>query len=186
MRSAFELAFINACKFVMIAENAIEIFLVAIFTHGKPVSFLSLDALSFHLPVSIGSVLSLTSRITYTSTSEETTQIDKSHDIHPDQPGFADGHGAVASVVVLAEVVDLRSGRRHKSNTFHFSFDLGEEEQRVLPGEVYGKLCLCVTHFISFLSDSYKDSLAFIEGKRRVDLGNELRQISRIEEGKKA
>lgn len=125
MRSAYELAFMNA----------------SMFARGKPVSFLSLDALSFHLPVSIGSVVSLTSRITYTSTSGSAGDLGDAVDaystkaVRGNEPGLADGYGAVAAVVVLAEIVDPSTGTRHKSNTFHFSFDLGDYAQRVLPGE---------------------------------------------------
>lgn len=132
MRSAYEMAFMTSI----------------VFANGRSVRFLSLDALSFHLPVSIGAILSLTSRIVYTSTSDSVDQ----------SAGHA--QNAVASVVVLAELVDSSTGTRQKSNTFHFSFDLGSTDKRVLP-------------------ESYRDSIAFIEGKRRVDLGNELRRISR-------
>ncbi|PWN35422.1 uncharacterized protein FA14DRAFT_164321 [Meira miltonrushii] len=130
MRSAYELAYMNAITFA----------------NGKPVKFLSLDALSFHLPVSIGAILSLTSRITYTSgsTPHTTEQNEQS---------------SIASVVVLAEVVDTKTGEKKRSNTFHFSFDFGPDAKKVLP-------------------ESYRDSIAFLEGKRRVDLGNELRRIS--------
>lgn len=127
MRSAYELAYMNALTFA----------------NGKPVKFLSLDALSFHLPVSIGAILSLTSRITYTSGS--TLDFNQSN--------------SVGSVVVLAEVVDTKTGEKKRSNTFHFSFDFGLESKKVLP-------------------ESYRDSIAFLEGKRRIDLGNELRRIS--------
>jgi acyl-coenzyme A thioesterase 9 len=126
MRSAYELAYMNAITFA----------------NGKPVKFLSLDALSFHLPVSIGAILSLTSRITYTSGSTPNNE-----------------QTSVASVVVLAEVVDTKTGEKKRSNTFHFSFDFGPDAKKVLP-------------------ESYRDSIAFLEGKRRVDLGNELRRIS--------
>ncbi|MCO5598774.1 hypothetical protein L7F22_052873 [Adiantum nelumboides] len=126
MRSAYELAYMNALTFA----------------NGKPVKFLSLDALSFHLPVSIGAILSLTSRITYTSESTPNNE-----------------QTSVASVVVLAEVVDTKTGEKKRSNTFHFSFDFGPDAKKVLP-------------------ESYRDSIAFLEGKRRVDLGNELRRIS--------
>lgn len=136
MRSAYELAFMNA----------------SIFAKGKPVRFLSLDALSFHLPVSIGAFLSLTSSVTYTSTSARFGVKDGQEQEH--------SQSSVAAVIVLAELVDTSTGQRKKSNTFHFSFDLAQDDKTVLP-------------------ESYHDSIAFIEGKRRVDHGNELRRISR-------
>lgn len=41
---------------------------------------------------------------------------------------------------------------------FHFSFDLGMTDRRVLP-------------------QSYKEAMEFIEGKRRVELGGEMRKL---------
>jgi len=91
---------------------------------NQPVTFLSLDALSFHLPVSIGAVLSLTTHVTYTN------------NIHQDSQAAHQNSPTIASVVVLAEIVDVETGRRDRSNTFHFSFDLGSRVQRrVTPGK---------------------------------------------------
>lgn len=67
---------------------------------NRHVQFLSLDALSFHAPVPIGAMLQLSSQIAYTS--------------EPDQ--HPQGH-TIAGVTVLAEVVDLETGERNKSNT---------------------------------------------------------------------
>ncbi|ETS61503.1 hypothetical protein PaG_04250 [Moesziomyces aphidis] len=108
---------------------------------NRHVQFLSLDALSFHAPVPIGAMLQLSSQIVYTSEPEQ----------HPH------GH-TIAGVTVLAEVVDLETGERKKSNTFHFSFDLGTTNLQVLP-------------------QTYKEAMEFIEGKRRVDLGTEMRRL---------
>jgi hypothetical protein len=89
---------------------------------NQPVNFLSLDALSFHLPVSIGTVLSLSSNITYTNNYGDS--------------GDTDGNPVIASVVVLAEINDVATGLRRRSNTFHYSFDLGSKvKKRVIPGE---------------------------------------------------
>ena len=100
--------------------------LLAALHANQPVTFLSLDALSFHLPVSIGAILSLTSHVTYTS------NVDIDMHQHAEGP-------TIASVVVLAEIVDVETGRRDRSNTFHFSFALGKGVQkRVVPGEKEG------------------------------------------------
>ncbi|CDR98971.1 related to acyl-coa thioester hydrolase [Sporisorium scitamineum] len=113
---------------------------------NRHVQFLSLDALSFHAPVPIGAMLQLSSQIAYTSAPEQ----------HPQ------GH-TIAGVTVLAEVVDLETGERKKSNTFHFSFDLGETDRQVLP-------------------QTYKEAMEFIEGKRRVEIGAEMRRLYQGEE----
>lgn len=151
MRSAYELAWMVSASFV-----------------NRHVQFLSLDALSFHAPVPIGAMLQLSSQIAYTS-----------------EPGQHPHNHTIAGVTVLAEVVDLESGERKKSNTvsnttssftcgvhiidisslpfqfvsqFHFSFDLGQTTHQVLP-------------------QTYKEAMEFIEGKRRVELGAEMRRL---------
>lgn len=119
-------------------------------------------------------MLQLSSQIAYTS---EPNQDPQRH--------------TVAGVTVLAEVVDLETGERKKSNTvsspasrtlrfprtndrtsreltnsqfrfgckqFHFSFDLGETDRQVLP-------------------QTYKEAMEFIEGKRRVEIGAEMRRL---------
>ncbi|UZJ52990.1 hypothetical protein CBS101457_002310 [Exobasidium rhododendri] len=130
MRSSYETAWMAAALYA-----------------NKPVTFLSLDALPFHLPVSIGAVLSLTTHVTYTDQSKNEG---------------GEGTPTIASVVVLAEIVDVETGRRDLSNTFHFSFDLGSKNQKkVIPV-------------------SYSDSMAWIEGKRRVELGQEVRSSYRL------
>ncbi|PWN48734.1 Thioesterase/thiol ester dehydrase-isomerase, partial [Violaceomyces palustris] len=121
MRSAYELAWMVAASFVQ-----------------RPVIFLSLDALSFHAPVPIGAMLSLTSRVTYTTSHQDSNDI--------------------AGVSVLAEVVDMETGERKKSNTFHFSFDIGESDKKISP-------------------ETYKEAMEWIEGKRRTELGVQVRRI---------
>lgn len=96
---------------------------------NAPVVFLALDALSFHAPVPIGALLSLSSQVTYTNTG--TPQAAD----HDGDGVIGLGEGSVAAVTVLAEVVDLETGERVKSNTFHFSFSIGESKRRVSPGE---------------------------------------------------
>ncbi|KAJ1036119.1 hypothetical protein NDA18_000262 [Ustilago nuda] len=108
---------------------------------NRHVQFLSLDALSFHAPVPIGAMLQLSSQIAYTS--------------QPDQ--HLQGH-TIASVILLAQVVDLETGERKKCNTFHFSFDLGKTDCQVLP-------------------QTYKEAMEFIEGRRRVEIGAEMRRL---------
>ena len=64
----------------------------------------------------------------------------------------------IASVVVVAEINDVATGLRRRSNTFHYSFALGSKvKRRVAP-------------------ESYAETLAWIEGKRRVELGQEVRK----------
>lgn len=46
---------------------------------------------------------------------------------------------------------------------FHFSFDLGETDRQVLP-------------------QTYKEAMEFIEGKRRVEIGAEMRRLYQGEE----
>ncbi|KDN43543.1 Thioesterase/thiol ester dehydrase-isomerase [Tilletiaria anomala UBC 951] len=105
---------------------------------NAPVEFLALDALSFHSPVPIGAVLNMTSTVTYTSQGEEK-------------------ENAVAAVNVVAEIVDIESGKRKKSNTFHFSFSVGQTKRRVSPL-------------------TYADAIEWLESRRRVQIGDQLRE----------
>lgn len=130
IRSSYELAWMAAALYA-----------------NQSVNFLSLDALSFHLPVSIGTVLTLSSHVTYTNN-------------HEDEEGNQQNQksSAIASVVVVAEINEVATGLRKRSNTFHYSFDLGSNvTKRVTP-------------------ESYAETLAWIEGKRRVELGQEVRR----------
>lgn len=132
MRFAYELAWLDAAYFAQ-----------------APVKFLALDALAFHSPVPIGALLSLSSEITYTSNGEVSE--DKRLHTNGDKE-------VVASVTVLAEVIDMKSGDRNRSNTFHFSFNLGETKKRVSP-------------------ESYLEVLKWLEGRRRVEKGEEMREL---------
>lgn len=128
MRQAYELAWMVGATF-----------------SGQPVKFLALDALSFHAPVPVGAMLSLTAQIDYTS---------------PPQLRAEGGERCVGAIAVLAEVVDIEQGTRKRTNTFHFSFDLGWGEVRKRVSPV-----------------SYQESMDWIEGKRRVELGLEMRRL---------
>ncbi|CEH13030.1 Acyl-CoA thioesterase [Ceraceosorus bombacis] len=142
MRAAYELAWMTAASFV-----------------NAPVSFLALDALSFHAPVPIGAVLSLSSNVAYTHTPESP------HSARPpEQAGLEE---SLAAVTVLAEVVDLKTAVRTKSNTFTFTFSLANSSKHVVPAVGPD------AHNV----DSYSEAMAWIEGKRRVDLGQELRSL---------
>ncbi|OCH88958.1 Thioesterase/thiol ester dehydrase-isomerase [Obba rivulosa] len=85
MRLAYELGFTNA----------------SLFTRGH-VRFLSLDGISFARPVSIGSILRLTSHILHTSNSEQ-------------YPG-------IVHVGVQANVVDAVTGAEQTTNDFRFTW----------------------------------------------------------------
>ncbi|KAL1406182.1 hypothetical protein Q8F55_007870 [Vanrija albida] len=87
MRMAFELCFTNA----------------AIFAH-EPMHFLSLDQITFRLPVPIGAVLRLTSKVIKTT---------------PPLDG-PDGE-ARAHIRVRAEVEEVETGLRRETNTFYFT-----------------------------------------------------------------
>ncbi|EPQ27554.1 uncharacterized protein PFL1_04692 [Pseudozyma flocculosa PF-1] len=127
--------------FLMRSAYELAWMVAASFVH-RQVQFLSLDALSFHAPVPIGAILRLSSQVTYS---------DESGDA-------ANGKHAVAGVSVLAEVVNLETGVGSRSNTFHFSFDVGPPTRRVMP-------------------QTYKEAMEWIEGKRRVELGHEMRAL---------
>lgn len=174
MRAAYELAWMTAASFV----NGPVVFL------GKPMPhltssfsnsscpftschisyseirfFSALDALSFHEPVAIGAMLSLSSQVTYTTSGNNTDTAE---------------HPQVAAVSVLAEVVNLETGERRRSNTFHFSFDVGRTPTvtgAVTPASSPAREARRVTPV------SYKEAMEWVEGRRRVELGQQLRQL---------
>jgi acyl-coenzyme A thioesterase 9 len=82
-----------------------------IFAKSK-ISFVALDDILFRLPVSIGSLLSLTSQVTYSS--EKTRCI---------------------QVKVKADVIDPLTNLQETTNTFHFTFQVSEnvEFYKVMP-----------------------------------------------------
>lgn len=122
------------------------------FVH-TPVNFLALDALAFHSPVPIGAFLCMTSQIDYTITTTST----------------GGGTTTVAAISVLVETVDVGTGERKRTNTFDFSFDLGKGGAGGVGG---GK---------RVTPETYQEAMRWIEGKRRVELGLELRGL--YEEG---
>ncbi|EIM85904.1 Thioesterase/thiol ester dehydrase-isomerase [Stereum hirsutum FP-91666 SS1] len=83
----------------------------------EPVRFLSLDNISFARPVSIGSLLRLTSHILHTSSSEQ--------------------FPAIVHVRVLATVVDVETGKEEMTNDFRFTWC--REEGPPLPRKVVPK-----------------------------------------------
>jgi acyl-coenzyme A thioesterase 9 len=90
------------------------------------IRFLSLDDISFHKPVNVGSIVSLSSVVSYT-------------------------HGSKMQVDVIANVVDVKTSVCETTNEFHFVFESDGSVPTVIPR-------------------SYKESVAYIEGKRRLRL----------------
>lgn len=128
IRHAYELAWMNAAVFA-----------------NAPVTFLSLDTLVFHNPVPIGAVLSLTSTITYTSQRKI------------EREGLPGESPVVAAVGVWVEILDIETGARTRSNSFHFSFEIGLTKRRVAPY-------------------TYAEAIEWLESRRRVHVGDEFRQ----------
>ncbi|EIW72760.1 hypothetical protein TREMEDRAFT_36912 [Tremella mesenterica DSM 1558] len=87
MRLAFELCFTNAAIFA-----------------STPMRFLSLDEITFRLPVPIGAVLRLTSKVVHTTMPH----------------GGPDGEAKV-HIMVRAEVEEVETGARSETNTFFFT-----------------------------------------------------------------
>ncbi|AAW42493.1 hypothetical protein CNBC1390 [Cryptococcus deneoformans B-3501A] len=127
MRLAFELCFTNA----------------SLFAQG-PLRFLALDQITFRLPVPIGAVLRLSSKIVHTTRPHE----------GPD--GEAKVH-----VMVKAEVEEVETGSRRETNTFFFTMAKGGRQP-------LGRTVVPTT---------YNDAMFYLEGKRRVQVGDEMRKL---------
>ncbi|KAL7423785.1 hypothetical protein Q5752_001369 [Cryptotrichosporon argae] len=100
-----ELAFTNAAIFA-----------------SRPMRFLSLDQITFRLPVPIGAVLRLSSRVVTTTRA-------------------GDGADARAHVTVRAEVEEVETGVRRETNTFFFTLapEDGRPIGRIVVPETYAE-----------------------------------------------
>ncbi|OWZ54994.1 thioesterase [Cryptococcus neoformans c45] len=127
MRLAFELCFTN----------------VSLFAQG-PLRFLALDQITFRLPVPIGAVLRLSSKI-----------------VHTTQPHEGPDGEAKVHVMVKAEVEEVETGTRRETNTFFFTMAKGGRQP-------LGRTVVPTT---------YNDAMSYLEGKRRVQVGDEMRKL---------
>lgn len=109
------------------------------------VTFLSLDTLIFHNPVPIGSLLNLSSTITYTSQRKDERE-----------GTTTTGQPVRAAVAVWVEIVDMVTGKRTRSNTFYFTFAIGDTKRRVAPY-------------------TYAEAIEWLEARRRIQIGDEHR-----------
>ncbi|OXB38575.1 thioesterase family protein [Cryptococcus neoformans] len=127
MRLAFELCFTN----------------VFLFAQG-PLRFLALDQITFRLPVPIGAVLRLSSKI-----------------VHTTQPHEGPDGEAKVHVMVKAEVEEVETGTRRETNKFFFTMAKGGRQP-------LGRTVVPTT---------YNDAMFYLEGKRRVQVGDEMRKL---------
>ncbi|ORY21849.1 HotDog domain-containing protein [Naematelia encephala] len=127
MRLAFELCFTNTAIFA-----------------SKPLRFLALDSITFRLPVPIGAVLRLTSKVVKTT-----------------RPHQGEGGEAKVHVVVRAEVEEVETGLRRETNTFYFT--MAKEDHEPLGRTV--------------VPSTYAEAMSYLEGKRRLELGDEMRRL---------
>jgi acyl-coenzyme A thioesterase 9 len=100
-----------------------------LFSHSQ-LHFLAVDELAFKHPVPIGAVLQLTSQVVYTQDELPASQL-----VH---------------VEVVADVLNIQSGDRKTTNTFHFTYRLeSAPKYSVKPG-------------------TYAEAMKYLEGKRRI------------------
>ncbi|WWD18067.1 hypothetical protein CI109_102514 [Kwoniella shandongensis] len=111
---------------------------------SKPLRFLSLDQITFRLPVPIGAVLRLSSKVVQTTRPHE----------GPD--GEAKVH-----IMVKAEVEEVETGVRRETNTFFFTMAKDDHEP-------LGKVVVPST---------YTEAMHYLEGKRRLEVGDEMRRL---------
>lgn len=127
MRQAFELAFTNAAIFAQ-----------------KPPRFLALDKIEFKLPVPIGAILWLKSKVVYC-----------------EEPTGGPYGEAKMHIIVKAEVEDVKTGSRNETNTFYFTMvkDNMENLKKIV------------------VPDTYIEAMQFLEGERRIEVGDEVRRL---------
>ena len=108
-----------------------------LFSHSK-LNFLAVDDLAFKHPVPIGAVLQLTAHVVYTEDepeSETNTTTLKSQLIH---------------VEVVADVLNIETGDRKTTNTFHFTYRMESPPKYAVKPATYG------------------EAMKYLEGKRRL------------------
>ncbi|CAD6930900.1 unnamed protein product [Tilletia controversa] len=137
-----------------------------------PVRFLALDTLSFHAPVEIGSMLSLTARVDY---SEIMGMESEGSGEDVDGDGIKE---AVAAVSVVAEVTNIATGQTQRTNTFRFSFALSDTSASPVsspPSNTHPNgQSQRPRRRVS--PRSYAEAMEWIDGRRRVAAGREVRR----------
>lgn len=126
---------------------------------SKPLRFLSLDQITFRLPVPIGAVLRLSSKVVKTT-----------------HPVGGEGGEAKVHIMVRAEVEEVETGvcridmdivlikqLRRETNTFFFT--MAKEDHEPLGRTV--------------VPSTYREAMHYLEGKRRLELGDEMRKLYR-------
>ena len=123
---------------------------------SKPMRFLSLDEITFRLPVPIGAVLRLSSKVVHTTRPDESS--DEEAKVH---------------IMVRAEVEEVETGvsdfsileliiqLRRETNTFFFT--MASEDKSPIGRTV--------------IPSTYTEAMHYLEGKRRLHLGDEMRTV---------
>ncbi|KAE8215366.1 hypothetical protein CF327_g1337 [Tilletia walkeri] len=137
-----------------------------------PVRFLALDTLSFHAPVEIGSMLSLTARVDY---SEIMGMESEGSGEDVDGDGIKE---AVAAVSVVAEVTNIATGQTQRTNTFRFSFALADTSASPHASATHSQpKDQSQQSFRRRVSPrSYAEAMEWIDARRRVAAGREVRR----------
>jgi acyl-coenzyme A thioesterase 9 len=129
MRQAYELAFVT-CR---------------LFTKGKEIPrFLAMDDIYFIKPVLVGSILSLSSRVVYTSTSVCEKEIDTFRLSSAQTTPFP-----LVQVQVQADVANSQTTTSETTNVFHFTFAQAENIMRVVP-------------------NTYSEAMDYLQARRRI------------------
>jgi len=129
MRLAYEIGYANASLFTRC-----------------PLRFLSLDGITFRLPVPIGSALHLSSKICHTISDEH--------------------HSALVNVWVQADVIDPLTGEERTTNNFYFTWcrEDGDPLKRIV------------------VPRTYQEAMQWLEAKRALDIGAQIRGLRRLNE----
>ena len=143
MRLAFELCFTNAALFA-----------------SEPMRFLSLDEITFRLPVPIGAVLRLSSKVVHTTMPHDGPDGEaKAHIMVRAEVEEVDTGVSVTSALKPRRSIDLQI--RRETNTFFFTMAM--EGSKPLGRTV--------------VPTTYAEAMHYLEGKRRLEVGDEMRGL---------
>ena len=132
----------------------------ALFSRKRHLHFLSLDGIWFERPVSIGSILRLTSHVTHTTSSDAFPAVVVSPDrtvcILLTRVGYSHEPNFLKHVSVQANVVDVATGSEQHTNEFKFTWgeQQGEPLRRMVVPQTYaGTLASCRPATNCFVND---------------------------------
>eukprot|EP00277_Geminigera_cryophila_P005025 CAMPEP_0179430590 /NCGR_PEP_ID=MMETSP0799-20121207/15698_1 /TAXON_ID=46947 /ORGANISM="Geminigera cryophila, Strain CCMP2564" /LENGTH=339 /DNA_ID=CAMNT_0021207109 /DNA_START=654 /DNA_END=1673 /DNA_ORIENTATION=- len=144
MHEAYELAYTTSAAYAASLGATGQII-------GAP-TVIAVDDISFSKPVSIGDVVIFTSKVVYTGSNELLVQQSNK---------YPNAISCVFQVRVLTKILDLKTGQKHISNEFHFTFLSRDPD--AMP-----RFPVVPCRVAPIAPKSYTEGMLWIDGRRRM------------------